>query len=91
MSGRAWRSGSSIRPEAAPRIFLVDADGQTDLESLTPGGSCDCEEPTWSPDGSQIAYVGPGDGLIRPILVVPAAGGSPRRITTNGLGPAWGS
>jgi Tol biopolymer transport system component len=73
------------------RIFLVDADGQTGLESLTPSATCDCEEPTWSPDGSQIAYVGPGDGVIRPIMVTAASGGTARRITTNGLGPAWGS
>ena len=76
--------------DAVKRIFLVDADGQTNLEPLTPSSSCDCEEPTWSPDGSQVAYVGPGDGVIRPILVVPAIGGSPRRVTTNGLGPSWG-
>lgn len=50
----------------------------------------DCEEPTWSPDGSQIAYVGPGAGAIRPILVDPASGGAARRITTNGLAPSLG-
>jgi Tol biopolymer transport system component len=77
--------------DGVKRIFIVDADGQTNLESLTPGASCDCEEPTWSPDGTELAYVGPGDGVIRPIFVVPATGGSPRRITTNGLGPFWGS
>ncbi len=77
--------------DGVKRIFLVDADGQTNLESLTPSGSCDCEEPTWSPDGTQVAYVGPGDGVIRPIFVVPSTGGSPRRVTTNGLGPSWGS
>jgi TolB protein len=73
------------------RIFLVDADGQTSLESPTTSATCDCEEPTWSPDGSQLAYVGPGDGVIRPIMVIAAAGGTARRVTTNGLGPAWGS
>lgn len=71
------------------QIFVVNADGQSGLLALTPAAECDCEEPTWSPDGSQIAYVGPGSGAIRPILVVPASGGSPRRITTNGLGPSW--
>jgi hypothetical protein len=37
------------------------------LRSLTPSATCDCEEPTWSPDGTQIAYAGPGAGVVRPI------------------------
>ena len=45
---------------ASNRIFVVDADGQTDLVELTPSRSCDCDEPAWSPDGSQVVYVGPG-------------------------------
>lgn len=67
-------------------------DGQSGLQPLTPALTCDCEEPTWSPDGSQIAYVGPGadGGVVRPILVISASGGSARRLTTNGLAPSWG-
>jgi TolB protein len=72
------------------RIYVVNADGQSGLQALMPAGDCDCEEPTWSPDGTLIAYVGPGrGGVIRPIYIVPADGGSARRITTNGLGPSW--
>ena len=74
------------------RIFVVDADGQSGVRQLTPTSTCDCEDPTWSPDGSQIAYVGPGahGGVVRPILVIAASGGSARRVTTNGLAPSWG-
>jgi Tol biopolymer transport system component len=72
-------------------VFVVDADGQTGLRELTADTTCDCDEPAWSPDGGQVVYVGPGAGVIRPIMVIDAAGGPPRRITTNGLGPSWAS
>jgi TolB protein len=79
--------------DGVDRIYTVDPDGQTGLAPLTPAAGCDCDEPAWSPDGSQIAYVGPGlDGsVVRPIFMISASGGSARRLTTNGLGPAWGS
>lgn len=79
------------RSGSIDQVFVVAADGQSGLTELTPAATCDCDEPTWSPDGSQVAYVGPGSGVIRPIMVVDAAGGTARRITTNGLGPSWGS
>jgi Tol biopolymer transport system component len=79
------------RLDGVRRIFTVDANGQTGLRPLTAASTCDCEEPTWSPDGRQIAYVGPGanGGVVRPILVISASGGSARRLTTNGLSPSW--
>jgi Tol biopolymer transport system component len=72
------------------QVFVAAADGQSGLLELTPAATCDCDEPAWSPDGSQVVYVGPGSGVIRPIMVIDAAGGTARRITTNGLGPSWG-
>jgi Tol biopolymer transport system component len=79
------------RSGAIDGVFVVDADGQSGLLELTADTSCDCDEPAWSPDGSQVVFVGPGSGVIRPIMVIDAAGGAPRRITTNGLGPSWAS
>lgn len=70
------------------RIFVVRADG-SGLRAVTPTAACDCEHPTWSPDGTQIAYMGPGT-LSRPVMVVPAAGGVPRKVDDNGLAPSWG-
>ena len=72
-------------------VFVADADGQTGLLELTGSATCDCDEPAWSPDGRQVVYVGPGSGVIRPIMVIDADGGAARRITTNGLGPSWAS
>jgi TolB protein len=71
-----------------PRIFVANANGRTGVKQLTPTSTCDCIIPTWSPDGTEIAYEGPGRG-DRPILVIPARGGTARRITTNGLAPRW--
>ena len=86
------RMAFSRQVDGVRRIFVVDADGQSNLRSITPAATCDCEEPTWSPDGSRIAYVGPGapGSVIRPILVIASDGGSAKRLTTNGLGPSWG-
>ena len=42
-------------------------------------------KPSWSADGSEIAFEHLGDGDMVPaqIFVVPATGGTPRRLTTN--------
>ena len=79
------------RTDSVDQVFVVAADGLSGLVELTPADSCDCDEPAWSPDGSQIVYVGQGAGVIRPIMLVDSTGGPARRITTNGLGPSWGS
>lgn len=78
------------RSGSVDQVFVVAADGQSGLLELTPLSSCDCDEPAWSPDGSQLVYVGPGSGVIRPIMIIETAGGTARRISTNGLGPSWG-
>jgi TolB protein len=73
-----------------PGIFIANANGHSGLKQLTRTSTCDCILPTWSPDGSEIAYEGPGQGE-RPIMVISVNGGTPRRVTTNGLAPRWGS
>jgi Tol biopolymer transport system component/DNA-binding winged helix-turn-helix (wHTH) protein len=59
---------------AGGREIQITADGQDNLQ------------PAWSPDGREIAYA----SRDRPgIWLVPALGGTPRRLTEFGSRPAW--
>jgi hypothetical protein len=78
--------GTSIATRAQGAIWLMPAGahGQADEVALVPA---DAVVPTWSPDGSQVAYVDLGASLLR---VVPAAGGDLAdlgRLTQGGY--AW--
>jgi Tol biopolymer transport system component len=49
-------------------------------------------EPSFSPDGSQIAFFQSGDGPLGDIWISPAKGGNPERLTFDnhfGGGPVW--
>jgi Tol biopolymer transport system component len=66
-------------------VWTIDADG-TDLTRLT--GSPEPEfDPTWSPDGTQIAFRFERNG--DPEIWLMNADGSDRRRLTRGLSPAW--
>ncbi len=59
---------------AGGREIQITSDGQDNLH------------PSWSPDGREIAYASRG----RPgIWLMPALGGTPRRLTDFGSRPAW--
>ncbi len=57
----------------------------------------DATDPQWSPDGTQIAYVTrpspkADDGVLGDIMLVPASGGTPRKLTDNpgpDTSPRW--
>jgi Tol biopolymer transport system component len=74
-------------------IYLVDADG-TGLTRLT-ASEADDEHPTWSPDGSRIAFASgfalAGQGHPAWLITIPAAGGGATRIGrfSGVLDPAW--
>ena len=59
----------------AGSIWVANRDG-SNVHRLTTGGHE--EKPSFSPDGSQIAFTGDYDGT-HGVYVVPAAGGEPRQ------------
>ncbi len=74
-------------------IYVVGADG-TGLTRLT-SSTADDEHPTWSPDGSRIAFAS-GYALERQghapwLVTIPSGGGAPTRIGrfSGVLDPAW--
>ena len=85
----AFTTETSVGPPAS-WISVVDADGG-DLRNLTHepvSGDC-C--PSWSPDGSQIAFEGRRDGN-RDIYIMNADGSSQTNLTNNpamDYGPDW--
>jgi serine/threonine-protein kinase len=73
-------------------IFVADADG-SDPTALT-GPEGDDVDPTWSPDGTHIAFASSRDGNYE-IHVMGADGGDRRRLTTTtapqfACAPSWG-
>ncbi len=53
---------------------------QPDLLKLTAEPNADCDGPTWSPDGKQIAYARVGKDDADGIYVMSAESGTPRRV-----------
>jgi len=74
-------------------IYVVDADG-TGLTRLTTS-EADDEHPTWSPNGSRIAFASgfllASQGHAPWLMTIPSAGGSATRIGrfSGVLDPAW--
>jgi eukaryotic-like serine/threonine-protein kinase len=58
----------------------VSPTDQPDLVRLTSEPNADCDGPTWSPDGKQIAYLRVGKDDADGVYVISADGGTPRRI-----------
>ncbi len=67
-------------PDFDHQIFVVDADGQR-LQRLTNSPSFD-SEPTWSPDGTHIAFASNRDG-VSDIWIMRADGSQLRNLTRS--------
>jgi TolB protein len=89
LTGRIAFSGGSPHAED---VYVIQADG-TGLTRVTSDPAADFD-PTWSPDGSRIAYRHqPGDDTTTDIYVIGVEGSGARNVTrSDGVadwGPAW--
>lgn len=86
----------SLSPDGSAVAYSSDKSGSFEVyvKTLAPGGrevqlTADGNqnfEPAWSPDGTQIAYYSrKKDG----IWLIPALGGTARRLTDSGSWPVW--
>ena len=63
------------------QVWIMDMDG-TGLRQLT-DDPYEAIDPTWSPDGTQLVYVGFGGGDSRDLFVIDAEGGKPHKVMTE--------
>lgn len=70
-----------------PQIWVTDARGRTPRAVTERGGTN--VDPSWSPDGRTVVFVGCPSALCRPVsqelYTVPAGGGTPRRLTEDSI------
>ena len=79
----------SVRNTDNHDIFVMDADGSNEIR-LTTDLAYD-DQPTWSPDGSTLAFMSDRNGNFE-IYTMPGSGGVPTRLTNNLAAdgfPAW--
>jgi hypothetical protein len=69
-------------------IWLSDSEGGHRTQLTHFNGRSDPGNPHWSPDGKSILFDLRGSDVAE-IDIVPAAGGTPKRVLVNGGGGAW--
>ena len=88
----------SLSPDGRSVAFVSNRDGHYNLYvGLISGGSLVQitrdpnlkSHPSWSPDGSTIAFARLNESGVWDVWVVPALGGTPRRVILNATDPAW--
>jgi hypothetical protein len=76
------------------RIWVANADAQSGRKRLTTGDECPCQFPTWSPDGTQLAFMMVGANGNEQIAVIAATGGEVTPLTDESMRaftPGWGT
>jgi Tol biopolymer transport system component len=73
----------SRRGDGRTEVWTVDLTTGTETQITTPDPGVEDQAPVWSHDGETIAFIRLGSPWI-----VPASGGEPRRIPTDGM--TWG-
>lgn len=80
---------TQFSPRGDQQLYIVDI-GTGARTQLTFGSGHDSFLPSWSPDGTQIAY---GTIPQEALYVIPASGGTPQLVATGNVtaagGPAW--
>ena len=91
-------SQPALSPDGRSVAFVSNRNGQWDIYvSLVSGGNVlritndpNVEtKPRWSPDGARLAFARLNEQGLTDIWVVPAFGGTARRIVLNATTPAW--
>jgi TolB protein len=104
------RPADASFPGKNGKIAYVESDGHDrEIYTISPGGESRFNvtknntgdgEPSYSPDGKKIAYVGSGVGKKSAIYTINVHGGSRSKVTNIrfidpegvvGVGPSWGS
>ncbi len=88
----------SFSPDGRSVAFVSDRGGQSNIwVGLVAGGSLVQitkdpnlkDRPRWSPDGSKLAYARLNEAGIFDVWIVPALGGTARKILAGASDPAW--
>ncbi|HWJ51170.1 MAG TPA: hypothetical protein VNR42_09125, partial [Solirubrobacteraceae bacterium] len=72
----------------ANELYVMNADG-TGAGRLTHSSELDELEPTWSPDGTRIAYARQAEGFTKTIAVINADGSCGHEIAGDPTGDVW--